>query len=117
MRPSDNAGKESEASMLNLRAQKRTAVDGAVFWCIYDVDKSQWATRFDLCGKYSTRKAARFAINRVMLESLNQGDIVHHATMGAGLVEWLCGEEVGVLFPSATWSGRIVDMHKNGFTK
>ena len=48
---------------MNFEPRKRTALDGRVWWCVYDTDAHKWSTL--LCfGKYSRRKDAQYAIDR-----------------------------------------------------
>ena len=47
--------------MANYEPRQRTALDGRVWWCVYDVTNHKWSTL--LChGKYRTRKEAMYAI-------------------------------------------------------
>lgn len=42
--------------------EKRTAIDGKQWWCVYDTQRHCWSTY--LChGKYKTRKACQLAID------------------------------------------------------
>lgn len=41
--------------------KKRRALDGRIWWCIYDNRRNAWST-FLYHGKYTTRKAALYAI-------------------------------------------------------
>lgn len=42
--------------------EKRTAIDGKQWWCVYDTQRHCWSTY--LChGKYKTRKACQAAID------------------------------------------------------
>lgn len=43
--------------------QKRTALDGKVWWCVFDTVRRQWST-YIYHGKYRTRKACQDAIDR-----------------------------------------------------
>lgn len=61
--------------------QKRIALDGRQWWCVYDTQRHGWSTY--LChGKYRTRKACQYAID--------------HADKGwfSTTVEMLFGENV-----------------------
>ena len=49
--------------MNRFEARKRTALDGKVWWCVYDNNKNKWSTY--LChGKYKTKKECEYAIRR-----------------------------------------------------
>lgn len=41
--------------------RKRTALDGKIWWCIFDKDKHTWST-FLCHKKYKTKKEANIAI-------------------------------------------------------
>lgn len=42
---------------------KRTALDGKVWWCVYDTVENKWSTL--LCfGKYRTKRDCQYAIDR-----------------------------------------------------
>ncbi len=42
--------------------QKRVAIDGRTWWCVYDTQRHGWSTY--LChGKYKTRKACQLQID------------------------------------------------------
>lgn len=46
-----------------LIPKKRTALDGKVWWCVYDLNKHTFSTL--ICfGKYKTKKDCLFAINK-----------------------------------------------------
>lgn len=42
---------------------KRTALDGRIWWCVWDNENGAWST-FLCHGKYHTRKEAVIAIHR-----------------------------------------------------
>ena len=47
---------------MNLEPRKRTALDGRVWWCVFDADTRKWSTL--LCfGRYRRRKDAQYAID------------------------------------------------------
>ena len=52
-----------------LEPRKRTAIDGKVWWCVFDTDKNNWSTltRF---GKYKTRKSCQYDIDRWMIQRI-----------------------------------------------
>ena len=41
--------------------RKRTAIDGCVWWCVFDTERNNWST-FLCHGKYKTKKACEQAI-------------------------------------------------------
>lgn len=43
--------------------KQRTALDGRVWWCIWDNVRNNWST-FTMHGKYRTRRDAAYAIER-----------------------------------------------------
>lgn len=43
--------------------RQRTALDGRVWWCIFDKQTMRWST-FLCHGKYRTRHAAQYAIDK-----------------------------------------------------
>lgn len=47
--------------MERFEARKRTALDGRVWWCVYDNERHAWST-FLCHGRYKTRKACEQAI-------------------------------------------------------
>jgi len=42
--------------------KKRRAVDGRLWWCIYDNERHAWSTNTAL-GRYKTKKAAQWRID------------------------------------------------------
>ena len=47
---------------MRFEARKRTAIDGRVWWCVYDTTERKWSTY--LCfGRYKTKRAAQADIN------------------------------------------------------
>lgn len=49
--------------MKRFEPRKRTALDGRVWWCVYDNALHAWST-FLCHGRYKTRKAAQYAIDK-----------------------------------------------------
>ena len=49
--------------MKRFEPRKRTALDGRVWWCVFDNERNAWST-FLCHGRYKTRKAAEYAIDR-----------------------------------------------------
>ena len=48
---------------MRFTPKKRTAVDGRMWWCIYDNERGDWSSY--VCHvKYKTRKVAQYAIDR-----------------------------------------------------
>ena len=46
-----------------LEARKRAALDGKIWWCVFDTENMKWSTL--VCfGKYKTKKACQYAIDR-----------------------------------------------------
>lgn len=46
-----------------LEPRQRTALDGKVWWCVFDTEKQKYSTL--LCfGKYKKRRDAAYAIQR-----------------------------------------------------
>ena len=48
--------------MERFTARKRLALDGRVWWCIYDNKSCKWSS-YVCFGKYKTKKAANAAIS------------------------------------------------------
>lgn len=48
---------------MRFEPKKRTAVDGRVWWCVYDNERNDWSSFIPHCGKYKTRRAAQLAID------------------------------------------------------
>lgn len=48
---------------MKLIPRERTALDGKVWWCVYDETNHKWSTIL-VFGKYKTKKECAFAINR-----------------------------------------------------
>lgn len=42
--------------------EKRTAIDGKQWWCVYDTQRHCWST-YTCHGKYKTRSACQLAID------------------------------------------------------
>lgn len=42
--------------------RKRTALDGRVWWCVYDTQEHDWSG-YSCFGKYKTKKRCQFAID------------------------------------------------------
>ena len=51
--------------MEHFEPRKRTALDGRVWWCVYDTYRHSWST-YLFHGKYKRKKDAVYAINRGM---------------------------------------------------
>lgn len=49
--------------MKRFEPRKRTALDGRVWWCVYDNERHAWSA-FLCHGRYRTRKAALYAIDK-----------------------------------------------------
>lgn len=49
--------------MKRFEPKKRTALDGHVWWCVFDNERHAWST-FLFHGRYKTRKAAQYAIDK-----------------------------------------------------
>ena len=48
---------------MRYKAARRRALDGVLWWCVYDLENHRWST--DLRhGKYRTKKEAEYAISR-----------------------------------------------------
>ena len=45
-----------------LEARKRTAIDGKVWWCVFDTNKMAWSTLI-VFDKYKLKRECQFAIN------------------------------------------------------
>ena len=45
-----------------LEARKRTALDGKVWWCVFDTDTWKWST-IVLFGRYKTKRDCQIAID------------------------------------------------------
>ena len=43
--------------------KKRTALDGKVWWCVYDMQRSCWST-YTCHGKYKTKRDCQYAIDK-----------------------------------------------------
>lgn len=46
-----------------LEPRKRTALDGKIWWCVFDTNKMQWSTLV-VFTKYKTKKACQEAIDK-----------------------------------------------------
>jgi len=53
----------AEQRRARFEPRKRTALDGRVWWCVWDTERGGWST-FLCHGKYITRKAAALAIEK-----------------------------------------------------
>lgn len=42
--------------------RKRTALDGKVWWCVFDTENMKWST-LNCFGKYKTMHDCQYAIN------------------------------------------------------
>ena len=49
--------------MKRFEARQRVALDGKIWWCIYDIINHKWSTLINH-GKYKTKKEAEYVINR-----------------------------------------------------
>lgn len=62
-----------------LEPRKRIALDGKVWWCVFDTNKMEWSTL--ICfGKYKLKRECQFAIDRYLhlyCEN-NNSDAVRH---------------------------------------
>ena len=45
-----------------LEARKRTAIDGKIWWCVFDTNKMAWSTLI-VFDKYKLKRECQFAIN------------------------------------------------------
>lgn len=45
-----------------LEPRKRIALDGRVWWCVFDVDKGNWSS-LSCFGKYKLKKDCQFVID------------------------------------------------------
>lgn len=45
-----------------LEPRKRTALDGKVWWCVFDTNKGSWST-LTCFGKYETRRECQMRID------------------------------------------------------
>lgn len=50
---------------MRYEARKRIALDGKIYWCIYDTENNKWSTHI-YHGKYSTKKQALYAISKTV---------------------------------------------------
>lgn len=49
-----------------FKPKKRTALDGKVWWCVYDLKRRMWSPL--LCfGKYKTKKDCQYAIDNIKI--------------------------------------------------
>lgn len=48
-----------------LEPRKRTALDGRIWWCVFDADKGKYSTitRF---GRYKTKRSCQFSIDQYL---------------------------------------------------
>ena len=46
-----------------LEARKRTALDGKIWWCVFDTKSMKWSTLFT---KYKRKKDCQYAIKRCL---------------------------------------------------
>lgn len=69
-----------------LEPRKRTALDGKVWWCVFDTIDMKWST-LTCFGKYETRKECQLAIDSYLLNLANKWefrkDILNHYINGA----------------------------------
>lgn len=45
-----------------LEPRKRTALDGKVWWCVFDTNKHSWST-LTCFGKYKTKRECKMRID------------------------------------------------------
>lgn len=45
-----------------LEPRKRTAIDGKIWWCVFDTEKMKWSTLI-VFDKYKLKRECRYAIN------------------------------------------------------
>ena len=50
-----------------LEPRKITALDGKVWWCVFDTDKMKWSTLIRF-GKYKTRRECQMDIDFYLVE-------------------------------------------------
>ena len=52
---------------------KRRALDGVVWWCIYDMEKGKWSTNI-YHGKYKTKREAQYIIDKteILMEDFDK---------------------------------------------
>ena len=53
---------KAELNGYMLEPRKRTALDGKVWWCVFDTNAWKWSTLWCF-GKYKTKKDCQIAIN------------------------------------------------------
>ena len=46
--------------------KKRTAIDGCVWWCIFDNQRNEWSKYIFHFGKFKTRKAAQLVVDQTV---------------------------------------------------
>ena len=46
-----------------LEARQRTALDGKIWWCVFDTDSMKWST-MTIFTKYKTKRACQEAIDK-----------------------------------------------------
>ena len=52
----------TRSDSIMLEPRKRTALDGKVWWCVFDTNKNDWCTL--ICfGKYKTRRECQIQID------------------------------------------------------
>ena len=50
-----------------LEARKRTAIDGRIWWCVFDTDSMKWSTLV-VFGKYKLKRDCQYAIDRYLIQ-------------------------------------------------
>lgn len=50
-----------------LEPRKRTAIDGRVWWCVFDTDSMNWSTLI-VFGKYKLKRDCQYAIDRYLIQ-------------------------------------------------
>ncbi len=53
-------------SLIIYEARQRTALDGKIWWCVFNTDTMTWST-FTCFGRYKTKRACQCAINRYLM--------------------------------------------------
>ena len=87
-------------------ARQRTALDGRVWWCVYDTLNNKWSTNV-YHGKYKTKKDCEYAISKIndLKESNILNDFVFNK-LGKGYYEVVrksTGDEYEVGTENGSW--------------
>jgi len=48
---------------MRYKPRKRTALDGKVWWCVFDEETEKWSS-IVMFGKYKTKKSCQFVIDQ-----------------------------------------------------